>query len=145
MRNPGFWALDQTDTNKAVQPKKMARGLKIWIRMKRDFTTCVAKTEALIRCGPYPQSWSASLVFAYENVCFPYDGPPSFSLFQFYYYYKLVQYTATFYGCNNEDFQLMLFIFSFLLLTFSYFLQKMKIFSWCFFCLFCSFIFFTQT
>ena len=30
-RKPTFWFLTWSDTNKAVQPQKMARGLKFWI------------------------------------------------------------------------------------------------------------------
>ena len=31
MRKPTFWFLTWSDTNQAVQPQKMSRGLKFWI------------------------------------------------------------------------------------------------------------------
>ena len=38
----------RSDTNQTVQPQKIVRILKIWIREKRECTIEVAKTKALI-------------------------------------------------------------------------------------------------
>ena len=45
MRKPVFRVSDQSDTNRAVQPQKMARGFR-----KRNCTIYVAKTKVLISC-----------------------------------------------------------------------------------------------
>ena len=42
--SPGFWT--RSDTNQAVQPQKMARGLKFWIE-KVEGLYYVAKAKAL--------------------------------------------------------------------------------------------------
>ena len=38
----------RSDTNRAVQPQKIARGLKFRIKIEEELTICVAKTKALI-------------------------------------------------------------------------------------------------
>ena len=40
----------KSDKNRAVLPQKIVRGLKFWIRKKRDVTIYVAKTKPLISC-----------------------------------------------------------------------------------------------
>ena len=52
-RKPVLWVLDQVDTNWAVQPQKMAKGLKF----RSDSRIYVAKTKALISCGYHAKSW----------------------------------------------------------------------------------------
>ena len=40
MRKPTFWFPTWPDTNRAVQPHKMARGLKIWIEEVEGLDLC---------------------------------------------------------------------------------------------------------
>ena len=47
MRKPTFWFLTWSDTNQAVQPQKMARGLKFRFYKEEGFYN-VAKAKALI-------------------------------------------------------------------------------------------------
>ena len=49
MRMPVFKFPTRSSTNQAVQPQKIARGLKFLFRQKRDGTVYVEKTKALIR------------------------------------------------------------------------------------------------
>ena len=48
MRNQSSGFPARYDMNQAVQPWKMARGLKFWVSEKRDCITYVAKTKVLI-------------------------------------------------------------------------------------------------
>ena len=50
MTEPTFLFPTWSDTNEAVQPQKMARGLKFWIKKveERDRTISVAKKKSLI-------------------------------------------------------------------------------------------------
>ena len=48
MRKPVFMVWTRSDTNRAVQPQKMARGLEF--QKQRDCTVYVAKTKALFSC-----------------------------------------------------------------------------------------------
>ena len=59
------------DTNRAVQPQKMARDLKF--RKKRDRTIFVVKIEALISCAVTTQLICA-FVFAYKKNRFFLDA-----------------------------------------------------------------------
>ena len=48
MRKPTIWFLNRSDTNRAVQALKMARGWKFWIKKVDELTIGVAKAKALI-------------------------------------------------------------------------------------------------
>ena len=48
MRKPTMWILSTSDTNQAVQPLEMARGLKFCIKEVEALSIQVAKTKALI-------------------------------------------------------------------------------------------------
>ena len=48
VRKPVFGFQTRSNTNRAVQSQKMARGLKFGIKEVEGFTVCVAKTKALI-------------------------------------------------------------------------------------------------
>ena len=61
------------DTNWAVQPQKMARGLKFWIKQKRDCIVYVAKTKVLISCAIIAQL-ICTFVFAYKKSRFSHDA-----------------------------------------------------------------------
>ena len=65
----------RSDTNRAVQPQKMARGLKLWIQdvVKRDCTIYVAKTKVLISCAMTGQLICV-FVFACARSRFSHDG-----------------------------------------------------------------------
>ena len=60
----------RSDTNPAVQPQKMARGLKFW--KWRDCTIYVVKTKAQISCAVTAQLICA-FVFAYAKSRFSHD------------------------------------------------------------------------
>ena len=45
------WFPTRSDTNRSVQPQKMATSLKFGLKKKRDCTIHVAKTKALISCA----------------------------------------------------------------------------------------------
>ena len=62
--------LTRSNTNRTVQPQKMARGLKF--RKKRDCTICVAKTKALISCAVTAQL-ICDFVFAYAKSHFSHE------------------------------------------------------------------------
>ena len=63
----------RSDRNRAVQPQKMARGLKFQIRKKRDCTIHVAKTKALIS-SVFIAQLICSFVFAYAKSRFSHDS-----------------------------------------------------------------------
>ena len=63
--------LTGSDTNQAVQPQKMARGLKF--RKKRDCTIRVAKTKALISFA-VTAKLICVFVFAYAKSRFSHDA-----------------------------------------------------------------------
>ena len=48
MGKPTIWSSNRSDTNRAVQPQKTARGLKIGFKKKRECTIHAAKTKVLI-------------------------------------------------------------------------------------------------
>ena len=67
MRKTVFWFLTSTDTNQAVQPQKMARGLKLQILiLEALYYLFIAKTKALISCALTTQLICA-FVFAYTT------------------------------------------------------------------------------
>ena len=52
MRKPVFGVSDQSDTNRAVQPQKMARGLKFWIqKVEGLYYPCSENKGADQLCG----------------------------------------------------------------------------------------------
>ena len=59
----------RSDTNQAVQPQKMARGLKFGLKKKRDCAIYEAKTMALISCAVTAQLICA-FVFTYAKSRF---------------------------------------------------------------------------
>ena len=78
MRKPVFGISDQVRHNQAVQPQKMARGLKF--RKKRDCTIYmyVAKINVLINCTVTAKLiWA--FVFAYTKSRFTHDSTHLFS------------------------------------------------------------------
>ena len=72
MRKPVFSGFQtRFDTNQAVQPKKIARGLKFPI-LEVEKLYYVAKTKALISCAVTVQL-ICTFVFAYAKSCFFHD------------------------------------------------------------------------
>ena len=69
-RSSGFPT--RSDTNRAVQQQKMARGLNFGFRKKRDCAICVEKTKALISCAVTAQLICV-FVFAYAESRFSHD------------------------------------------------------------------------
>ena len=45
MGKPTMWLFNRSDTNQTVQAQKIARGLNIRFRKRRNCTICVAKTK----------------------------------------------------------------------------------------------------
>ena len=64
--------LTRFDTNWAVQPQKMARGLECWIKKKRGCTIYVAKTKAMISCRMTAQL-IGTFVLAYAKCRFSHN------------------------------------------------------------------------
>ena len=73
------WFLARSDTNRAVQPQKMARGLKFRI-LEVEGLYYVAKTKALISCMVTTQL-ICTYVFAYTKSRFSPDAAHRFSDF----------------------------------------------------------------
>ena len=73
MRKPTMWFSNRSDTNWAVQPQKQARSLKFWIFKKKDCTSRVAKTKALISFAVTAKLICA-FVFAYANCWFSHEA-----------------------------------------------------------------------
>ena len=72
MRKLTFWFSTRSDTNRAVQSQKMARGLNFGFRKKRDCTIYVAKTKALISFA-VTAKLICVFVFAYAQRLFSHD------------------------------------------------------------------------
>ena len=75
MRKPTFWFLTRSDTNRAVQSLKMARGLKFPIKKVEGNVgnICVAKTKALISFA-VTAKLICVFVFAYAKCWFSHDA-----------------------------------------------------------------------
>ena len=69
MRKPVFRFPTRSETNWAVQPQTMTRGLKFRIKEVKDCTICVVKTNALISCAVTAQLICA-FFFAYVKSRF---------------------------------------------------------------------------
>ena len=78
MRNRSSGFLTWSNTNQAVQPQKMASGVKFGFRKKRDCTIYVGKTKALISFVVTAKLITAKLiyvfVFAYPKSWFSHDA-----------------------------------------------------------------------
>ena len=72
MRKPTFWFFTWSDTNRAVQLQKMARGLKFRI-LKVERLYYVAKTKALISLA-VTEKLICIFVFAYAKHLFSHDA-----------------------------------------------------------------------
>ena len=68
-----MWFLTRSDTNQAVQPLEMARGLNFGFRKERDCTIKVAKTKALISFA-VTAKLICVFVFAYADCLFSHDA-----------------------------------------------------------------------
>ena len=68
--SPGF--LNRSDTNRAVHPQNMARGLKFW-NAEVEGLIYVAKTKALISCAVTKQLF-CRFVFAYAKSRLSHDA-----------------------------------------------------------------------
>ena len=65
--------LTRSEANQAVQLQKVARGLKFWVRQKRDITISEAKTKALFSCMVTVQL-ICTFVFVYAKSRFSNDA-----------------------------------------------------------------------
>ena len=72
MRKQTFWFPTWSDTNRAVQLQKMARGLKFWI-LKVEGLYYVAKIKALISLAATAKLICV-FVFAYAKRWFSHDA-----------------------------------------------------------------------
>ena len=73
MRKPTFWFPTWSDTNRAVQPQKMARGLKFRIYVVEEVYYRVAKIKALISFA-VTAKLICVFVFAYAKCWFSHDA-----------------------------------------------------------------------
>ena len=75
MRKPTIWILTRSDTNQAVQPLEMARGLKFCIQSEVEVYCTIqgAKTKALISFAVTAKLICVS-VFAYADCWFSHDA-----------------------------------------------------------------------
>ena len=70
MRKPTFWFPTWSDTNRAVQPQKMARDLKFWIYVVEEVYYPCSENKGADQLRGY----RLSVVFAYAKFWFSHDA-----------------------------------------------------------------------
>ena len=69
MRKPVIGFPTRSDTNRAVDPQLMARGLKFWSYGERDCTIYVAKTKGFRSAGPLFSHLQKVGFFMMQLIC----------------------------------------------------------------------------
>ena len=81
-----MWFPTRSDTNRAVQSQKMARGWKFWIQKVEELCIRVAKTKALISFAVTAKLICA-FVFTYAECWFSHEAAEIYDLSHYMYLY----------------------------------------------------------
>ena len=73
MRKPTMWFLTRSDTNQSVQPMKMARGLKFWIKKVQGLYYPCSENKGADQLRGYREA-DLRLCFAYAERWFSHNA-----------------------------------------------------------------------